>query len=147
MPERLLALPMYLMVELSREGYRHAVKSGVEIRMPQYAVLAVLAEIGSCSQKAIAERIGFDKSDLTKIINELERSGLVQRLQDEEDSRRHSVTLTAKGKRQLEVSDRELTASMKAFLHGLNAQEYRQLQQLLLKAMQAHDERFGTSAS
>jgi DNA-binding MarR family transcriptional regulator len=106
-------------------------------------VLALLEDSGPCSQKSVAERIGFDKSDVTKLMNDLEDRGLVRRVDDPEDLRRHRVTLTAKGKHQLEASDRELNASMRTFLSALSAVEYRQLQQLLLKAIRAHDARFG----
>jgi len=144
-PTRLLALPMYLMLALTREGYRHVVRSKLEIRMPEYAVLAVLAEFGVSSQQIIVERVGFDKSDVTKIINRLEEQSLVQRTEDKSDLRRHCVGLTAKGRRQLEASDKELVDSMKTFLRGLNPREYGQLQQLLLKALQVHDQRFAPS--
>jgi DNA-binding MarR family transcriptional regulator len=143
LPERVLTLPMYLMLALTREGYRHAVRSKVDLRMPHYVVLAVLEEAGPCNQKQIAECIALDKSDVTKLMNELESRGLVQRVNDPEDRRRHRVTLTAKGKRQLETSDRELNSSMKMFLSGLSETEYKQLQRLLLKAIRAHDPRFG----
>ena len=133
---------MYLMLALTREGYRHSVRSKLEFRMPDYAVMAALAEFGASDQRTIAERVGFDKSDVTKIINRLECKSLVQRTADQADHRRHCVALTAKGRRQLEASDRELVDSMKTFLRGLDAQEYRQLQQLLLKAIQVHDRRF-----
>jgi len=136
---------MYLMLALTREGHRHAVQSKIHIRMPHYAVLATLAEFGSSSQQEIAERIGFDKSDVTKIINALEEQELLRRTTDEADRRRHSVTLTAKGRRQLDASDREIVASMRSFLRGLSSPEYQQLQQLLLKALQVHDPRFVSS--
>jgi MarR family transcriptional regulator, lower aerobic nicotinate degradation pathway regulator len=147
LPKRMLGLPMYLMLALTREGYRNAVRSGLQIRMPHYAVMAVLGEFGPSSQKAIAECVGFDKSDITKIINDLEGRRLVQRLEDREDSRRHSVSLTSQGKRQLEASDQELAAAMRTFLRGLDAQEYEQLNQLLLKAIRVHDERFVSAAA
>jgi DNA-binding MarR family transcriptional regulator len=138
---------MYLMLALTREGYRHAVRSKLEFRMPDYAVMAVLAEFGASDQRTIAERVDFDKSDVTKIINRLEGKSLVRRTEDEADRRRHSVALTAKGRRQLEVSDQELVDSMKVFLRGLDAEEYRQLQQLLLKAIQVHDQRFDSTVA
>ncbi len=147
LPERLLALPMYLMLALTREGYRHAMRSKVKIRIPQYAVLAVLDQLGPSSQRTIGESIGFDKSDVTKIVNGLESRGLVQRHEDPQDSRRHRVTLTEKGKRELESSDSELTDSMKKFLRGVSAQEYRQLHELLLKAIAVHDVRFRPGAT
>ena len=131
LPGRLVALPMYLMLALTRNVYRHAIRSKVPIRMPHYAVLAVLAEFGPSSQQGIAERIGFDKSDVTKIINRLEEQALAAGGRRSGSRCRHSVSLTAKGRRQLEVSDKELVASMRTFLTGLSAQEYRLLQQLL----------------
>jgi DNA-binding MarR family transcriptional regulator len=143
LPDRVLALPVYLMLALTREGYRHAVRSKVDLRMPHYVVLAVLDEAGPCNQKQIAESIALDKSDVTKLMNELESRGLVQRVNDPQDRRRQRVTLTAKGKRQLEISGRELNTSMKMFLSGLSEIEYQELQRLLLKAIRAHDPRFG----
>jgi DNA-binding MarR family transcriptional regulator len=101
-----------------------------------------LAEFGASDQRTLAERVGFDKSDVTKIINRLEDRSLVRRTEDAADHRRHSVALTVKGTRQLEISDQELVDSMKVFLRGLDAGEYRELQRLLLKAIQVHDRRF-----
>jgi MarR family transcriptional regulator, lower aerobic nicotinate degradation pathway regulator len=143
LPDRVLALPVYLMLALTREGYRHAVRSGIDLRMPHYVVLAVLEEAGPCSQKQIAECIALDKSDVTKLINELEDRKLVRRVNDPQDLRRHRVTITTKGKHQLETSDRELNSSMKTFLSGLSETEYQELQRLLLKAIRARDSRFG----
>jgi DNA-binding MarR family transcriptional regulator len=142
MPTRVLALPMYLMLALTRAGFQYAISSRIQIRMPHFAVLAALGEFGPSDQKAIAASIGFDKSDITKIINTLESQALVARTEDKDDGRRHIVVLTARGRRQLEVSEKEITAAMKEFLRGLDTQEYRQLQQLLLKAVQVHDPRF-----
>jgi len=146
LPERVLKLPVYLMLALTREGYRHAVKSGVKLRMPHYVVLSILANSEPCSQKEIAEQIALDKSDVTKMMNELESLGLVQRVEDAQDRRRHSVHLTTKGKKQLDSSDRELNESMRDFLSALSEAEYRQLQHLLLKALRRHDARFGKEA-
>jgi MarR family transcriptional regulator, lower aerobic nicotinate degradation pathway regulator len=146
LPDRLVALPMYVMLALVREGYRHALGAKLAVRMPEYAVLAILAESGPASQRVVSDRTGFHKSDVTKIINTLEGASLVVRKNDEVDGRRHTVSLTAKGQRQLEASGKELVASMKEFLRGLNSQEYRQLQLLLLKAIQVHDERFAGAA-
>lgn len=142
LPERLLELPMYVMMALQREGYRRALESGVRIRMSHYAVLAVLAQFGPSSQKQIAERLGFDKSDATRIINQLEDQALIQRAEDEADRRRHTVSMTAKGRKQLEARDAELGACMRLFLRGLSSAEYQQLKRLLRKAMQVHDGRF-----
>lgn len=146
LPDRLLALPMYGMLALTREGYRHGVRANVQVRMPQYAVLAVLDQLGPSSQKSVAEATGFHKSDVTKIINGLQARALVRRQEDAGDSRRHRVTLTPKGKRRLATAADELTASMRQFLRGLTDQEYRELQRLLRKAIEVHDPRFRVGA-
>jgi DNA-binding MarR family transcriptional regulator len=143
LPSRLLALPMYLMYSLTRQGYQQAVENPqIKLRMPQYGVLAALEEFGPTNQKAIAERIGFDKSDVTKILNALQAEGFVERTEDERDRRSHSVRLTAKGRRQVEASEKELLTAMRHFLRGLNGSEFDQLRKLLLKAMRLHDARF-----
>lgn len=89
----------------------------------------------------------FDRSDVTKLVNDLEGRGSVARLIDSADLRRYRVSLTAKGKRQLEISDRELAESMRSFLSALSATEYRQLHQLLLKAIRSRDPRFDAAGS
>ncbi|MBS1969393.1 MAG: MarR family transcriptional regulator [Bdellovibrionales bacterium] len=142
LPTRLLDLPMYLMLILSRIGYRNAVQSKIKFRMPEYAVMATLEEFGPSNQQALAQRVGFDKSDVTKIINNLEAAGFLSRKEDHEDRRRYWVNLTTSGKRQLEHAEREITETMKSFLGGLSSSEYKMLQKLLLKALAKHDSRF-----
>jgi DNA-binding MarR family transcriptional regulator len=142
LPRRILRLPMYLMLTLVREGYKHAMRSNLTLRMPDYVVLAVLNEFGPCDQRSITERLRFDKSDVTKILNTLEAQGLIERKEDKLDGRRHFVDLTPKGKKQVEQIGLEISESMKGFLKGLTASEYDQLSKLLLKALAAQDNRF-----
>lgn len=147
LPERLLELPMYLVMALSREAYRQAHESGIRIRISHYSVLAVLAQFGPSGQKEIAARLGFDKSDATRVINHLEDESLIQRTENEADRRRHTVRLTAKGRRQLAASDAEFARGMRTFLRGLTVQEYQQMKRLLRKALLVHDPRFALEPS
>lgn len=142
LPEVLTDLPMYLMLRLSREGYQHAVRSKLKFRMPDYAVLAIIEEMGAIDQKTIGERLQFDKSDLTKIINSLEAEGIVERKENKDDGRSHLVSLTSKGRRQTKEIGDEISKSMRQFLIGLNASEYDQLGKLLRKSLAVYDERF-----
>lgn len=144
LPERLTDLPMYLMLRLSREGYQHAVRSKLKFRLPDYAVLSLIADIGAIDQKTIGERLQFDKSDITKIINSLEAEGIVERKENKNDGRSHLVSLTSKGRRQTEEIGIEISKSMRQFLSGLSSGEYEQLGKLLRKALAVHDDRFET---
>lgn len=120
-------------------------RSNLTLRMPDYVVLAALNEFGPCDQRSITERLRFDKSDVTKILNTLEARGFIDRKEDKSDGRRHFVDLTAKGARQVEQIGDEISESMKSFLKGLTASEYDQLSKLLLKALAAQDNRFQES--
>jgi DNA-binding MarR family transcriptional regulator len=142
LPEALTDLPMYLMLRLTREGYQHAVRSKLKFRMPDYAVLALLAEFGALDQKTIGERLQFDKSDITKIINSLESEGIVERKENKNDGRSHLVSLTSKGRKQTEEIGTEISKSMRQFLSGLSSGEYEQLGKLLRKALVVYDDRF-----
>lgn len=67
------------------------------ITYPQYLVISVLAEQGSQSVSAIAERLSLESSTITPLVKRLETAGLLQRQRNPEDERQVIVTLTPKG--------------------------------------------------
>jgi DNA-binding MarR family transcriptional regulator len=107
-----------------------------------YSVLAVL-EGGACkTQSTIAELLGHDPSYLVGVLDDLEQHGLVERRRDTTDRRRHVVTMTPAGEKEL-VRLREVRAQLdEDLLSGLNATERKTLLGLLTKAAAAHDSRF-----
>ncbi|HYV66857.1 MAG TPA: MarR family winged helix-turn-helix transcriptional regulator [Myxococcales bacterium] len=147
LPEKLLRLPVYLMFLLASEGRRQAEGRGWKFLIPHYALLSSLEEFGPSSQKELSRRIGFDESDLVRLVDMLEREGLVERRIDPRDRRRHALTLTAKGRRRATVTGRELTRRVAVFLGALTAHEQEQLRRLLLRALAPHDPRVRADAS
>jgi DNA-binding MarR family transcriptional regulator len=107
-----------------------------------YSVLSVL-EGGACkTQSTIAEVLGHDPSYLVGVLDDLERNGLVERRRDTTDRRRHVVTMTPAGEKEL-VRLREVRAQLdEDLLSGLNATERKTLLGLLTKAAAAHDSRY-----
>lgn len=70
-------------------------KKGLTIR--QFAVLAALHEENGQSQSSLVEMTGIDRSTLADMVARMEKSGLVERVQSEEDARAKAVSLTAAG--------------------------------------------------
>ena len=69
------------------------------------------------------------------LLNELEEQGLIERRRSAEDRRRHTVALTAKGRRQLARAEFALLAIESEVLSGLDEAERRQLHDLLQRAV------------
>lgn len=78
---------------------------------------------GGISQKELAGLVGVDGSSLVRVLDILEREGLVERRRDEADGRARLIHLTARGKRRVEAIRRELAQAEEEILQGLSDEE------------------------
>lgn len=132
-PMRLRRLPTWLSSEVARRGQR-LVSEALQTegaRRQHFTVLTSLSEQGAASQAALGRRLWIDRSDLHAILNELEGSGLVARVRDEEDRRRNLVTLTPAGEAALNRLDERVDAAQNALLEPLSPRDRRELRRLL----------------
>lgn len=99
----------------------------------QYQVLRILVDLNAVSMTKISKLLFRGKSNLTSLIDRMERSGLVERVSVEEDRRVSNIQITAKGKRLHDkVAKRHRSFILEKF-KGLSDQEIEDLLQLLKK--------------
>ena len=106
-------------------------KIGISKGQPK--MLGYLKHNDGCMQKDIAAGTGIEPPSATSILAVMERDGLVQRVQSEEDRRRYSVFLTPKGyekAKQVEEISQKLSAEL---LANFSEEESRTLFALLVR--------------
>jgi MarR family transcriptional regulator, lower aerobic nicotinate degradation pathway regulator len=109
----------------------------------QHGILCSLSESQAETQSQIADALGYDRSWLVGLLDELEEEGLIERKPDPADRRRNVVTLKPEGQARL-LEFRALTKQVEdEFLEPLSKSERQQLHDLLLKLAEHHDPRYG----
>jgi len=147
LPEELVASTAFL---LARVGIAIKLRvmdelEGAGFTGYQYGVLALLGEGATETQARIADVLGLDRSQLVGELDDLEDRGLVERRRDPNDRRRHMVTLTTGGKRQL-VKLRGLVKRIEdSFFEPLDEDARKQLNDVLLRVACSHDRRYKRS--
>jgi DNA-binding MarR family transcriptional regulator len=102
---------------------------------PQYNALRILRGEGRPMQVyQIAQRMITPQTDITRLADRLEHSGLVARARCGEDRRVVWVTLTAAGKKVLKKLDRPVHQLHKRQFQHFASAELRTLNQLLFRA-------------
>jgi DNA-binding MarR family transcriptional regulator len=142
-PPTLLALPSYLaghVARIARRGLEEALAEN-GLRLPHFAVLTALAELGALPQHELADRLGLNRSHLVGYLDDVEGRGLVSRGRDAADRRRQVVAPTRAGK---ELTDRLAEVARRSereLLGALNDDEHDLLVDLLRRIVTTDDER------
>ncbi|SFL32030.1 homoprotocatechuate degradation operon regulator HpaR [Shimia haliotis] len=103
----------------------------VGVTEQQWRVLRVLVEEGPLDPTSIADRAVLLLPSLTRILQKLEEKGLVSRVRDKTDRRRHVITLTAAGETLIAQNMPAALALAAAQRERLGAEKFDQLIALL----------------
>ena len=104
---------------------------GLNTRM--WGALNALAADGGVSQRALCKSTAIDPSSMVATIDELEEQGLVERRPRPSDRRAHALHITDKGQEVLDRGCAVARSSQDELLAPLNANERKQLHELLLR--------------
>jgi DNA-binding MarR family transcriptional regulator len=98
----------------------------------RFHLLGLLHDRGRITQRELGALMDVDPSVLVTLLNPLEADGYLARERDPADRRRHVVTLTAAGKRQLDRAAQAQRDAEDDLFTGLTKSQREQLRGLLL---------------
>jgi DNA-binding MarR family transcriptional regulator len=105
----------------------------------QYAVLLHLDDSQGQRLIRISERLLLARSTITRIVDQLQHKGLVERIADHDDRRAQRVLLTPAGHKRREAARAAHDQSLQHRLQMLNSDEHEQLHSLLMKVSKGLD--------
>jgi DNA-binding MarR family transcriptional regulator len=102
---------------------------GLELR--HFAVLIALHANGSMSQSALVNAVGSDKASMVRVVDDLEKAGLVERRPVPGDRRVHAVEMTPKGLETFDAAHLPAQRIAERLVSHLQPGEAEQLRDLL----------------
>jgi MarR family transcriptional regulator, lower aerobic nicotinate degradation pathway regulator len=143
-PYELRCSPVFLLKRLGMMAKERTMEAydAISASPYHYSVLAVLEEGARDTQAKIADALGYDRSWLVGLLDELEEAGFIDRKRDPEDRRRHLVSLTPAGKKRLAELRAISQRVENELLAALDLEQRAQLHELLLKLAADLDPRY-----
>ena len=130
------ALNAFIALQRAAESVERATQAEIrkkKLTQSQFGVLEALLHLGPLCAKDLAGKLLRSKGNLTLVVVNLEKQGLIVRTRSDEDRRRQAVTLTALGRRLILAifpgHVKGITTAMKA----LSAEEQENLRDICRK--------------
>jgi DNA-binding MarR family transcriptional regulator len=100
-----------------------------------WGVLSTLAESGPLTQIDLGTTLSIDRTAMVYLLDELEDTGLVERIRNRSDRRSYLIHLTPKGSRTQQQAAKELAGQSDKLLEPLDADERLRLVELLSRVV------------
>lgn len=108
----------------------HSALAAENLTISQFAVLEALLHLGPMRQRDLAGKILRTAGNLTMVIDNLEKQGLVVRQQNQTDRRSYSIELTDSGRQRIEAIFPAHAERIRQRMAVLSAKEQRELARL-----------------
>ena len=106
-----------------------------DVSAAQFAILAALVSGEAISASGLCRRISYDPGAMTRMVDRLEKKGLIQRVACPADRRTLNLELTAKGEALYPRLQDCVAAVWDRFRRGFTNDEVRQLEGLLQRML------------
>ena len=136
-PDEVLALGTYIKLARSMNAVQGKVVPALQkeygLTESQFAVLEALYHLGPLSQGQLCQKILRSGSNLTTVVDNLERDKLVRRVRDDDDRRVQIVSLTERGRSVVSSALPVHVGRLTALMGALTKEEQRELGRLCRK--------------
>lgn len=105
-PEEVRALNTYIKLQRAAETALHnttAHLSDAKLSVSQFAILEALYHLGTLSQSELAQKLLKSTGNISIVLKNMEKKGLVKRTRDPQDNRLMRVTITEDGRDLIEM--------------------------------------------
>jgi len=127
-PYRIAVLARGVSISLGRKY-----QQDLGITIPEWRLIAHLAEVGTCSSGEICARTAMDKAKVNRAVMRLVAAGLVLAGTSSRDRRVNTLKLTARGQKVYEQIVPMALEHERAFLEPLSDTEFKELMRILGK--------------
>lgn len=135
-PEEVQALNTYIKLSRAMDSVQASLLNGSsmkELTISQFGTMEALYHLGPLCQNELGSKILKSNSNMTTVIDNLEKRGLVRRERDTNDRRMIIINLTDTGKQLIESVFPEHTKNMVKIFSALSNEEQKTLGDLLRK--------------
>ena len=138
-PDPVLTSAGYLLLKAGTQFHAviDAALGAVDLTGRQFLVLTFAGGEEPLSQLELSRRLNLDPTIIVGLLDELEERGLVNRVRDPADRRRHLLELTAAGRKLQQRAAKSVAVAERDFLAPLSAGDRKQLRRSLLDVMQS----------
>ena len=146
MADRRLQDVLFYSLESAIKAYRRFAQgrlheAGVDITIDQWLVLKTIHESPDITLQQVGAAVFKDFASVTRIVQLLERKGMLRRKPHPNDGRRSKLTLTSSGKSVIRRAEPIAQANRRQALVGIDADEVARLRVVLKRIVENCDAR------